>query len=74
MSNTTVETFDIFGQSLSFRVLEKGKFTTPIGCFVTFLIGAATMLYMASELSNLYEKSKPNVFTAEYKIFDSTVN
>ncbi|CAD8087871.1 unnamed protein product [Paramecium primaurelia] len=72
IGNSTIDTFDIFGQLPNFRVLEKNKYTSVVGCCMTFIIGTATLIYLVTEITTLLHKAEPNVVTSELQIFDST--
>ena len=54
-------------------MLEKNKYTSVVGCCVTFIIGTATLVYLVAEITTLLHKSEPKVVTSELQIFDSTV-
>ncbi|CAD8083279.1 unnamed protein product [Paramecium primaurelia] len=72
IANSTIDTFDIFGQLPTFRVLDKSKYTSVVGCCMTFLIGTATLIYLVTEITALLHKAEPKVVTSELQIFDST--
>ncbi|CAD8164378.1 unnamed protein product [Paramecium octaurelia] len=72
IANSTIDTFDIFGQLPNFRVLEKNKYTSVVGCCMTFIIGTATLIYLITEITTLLHRSEPKVVSSELQIFDST--
>ncbi|CAD8089165.1 unnamed protein product [Paramecium primaurelia] len=72
VSNYTIDTFDIFGQLPNFRVLEKGRYTSVVGCCMTFLIGSATLIYLITEMIILIDQAEPSVVQSEQQIFNST--
>ncbi|CAD8045501.1 unnamed protein product [Paramecium sonneborni] len=72
IGTSTIDTFDIFGQLPNFRVLEKNKYTSIVGCCMTFIIGTATLIYLVAEITALLHKAEPKVVTSELQIFDST--
>lgn len=46
-------------------MLEKGKYTSVVGCIMTFIIGTATLAYLATEIITLYNKSEPSLMMSE---------
>ncbi|CAD8206985.1 unnamed protein product [Paramecium octaurelia] len=72
LGNQTIDTCDIYGQLPNFRVLEKARYTTLVGCCMTFLIGSATLIYLITELITLIDQAEPSVVQSEKQIFNST--
>ncbi|CAD8126631.1 unnamed protein product [Paramecium sonneborni] len=71
MVNQTIQTCDIFGQLPNFRVLEKAKYSSIVGCCMTFIICSVTLIYLITEMIALLDQAAPSVVLSEQQIFNT---
>ncbi|CAD8114153.1 unnamed protein product [Paramecium sonneborni] len=71
IKNETIHQLDIFGQLPSFTVLNKSKYTSNFGFFMSLIIGCLALYYLNSEIASMILKQKPSIYQSENKVIET---
>ncbi|CAD8188091.1 unnamed protein product [Paramecium pentaurelia] len=71
MKKETVHQLDLFGQLPGFTVLNKSRYTSNFGFFMSLIIGCLALYYLNSEIASMILKQMPSIYQSEIQVVET---